>query len=73
MNQPTPAQENGQMRQYQYSSIMDYGFSWHNDLKGLGKYDQAALVFGYTSGTYETCEPDDDGCRGKGWLCRGFQ
>ena len=48
----TDAQKDGQMRQKQYSSIMDYGYSWANDLAGLGKYDRAALVFGYTSGSY---------------------
>lgn len=49
----TDAQHAGQMRQLQYSSIMDYGFGWANDLDGVGKYDKAALVFGYTSGDYE--------------------
>jgi hypothetical protein len=48
----TEAQHEGQMRQLQYSSIMDYGFGWANDLAGLGKYDKAALVFGYTAGGY---------------------
>lgn len=47
----TEAQHEGQMRQLQYSSIMDYGFGWESDLKGLGKYDKAALVFGYTAGS----------------------
>jgi hypothetical protein len=32
-----------------YSSIMDYSFSEFNQLKALGKYDLAALRFGYTS------------------------
>lgn len=63
MNQPTPAQQSSQMRQYQYSSIMDYGYSWHNDLKGLGKYDRAAFIFGYTAGSYEDCPPEDDACK----------
>ena len=67
----TEEQHAGQMRQHQYSSIMDYGFSWQNDLTGLGKYDRAALVFGYTSGSYQTsgtqCEQypstsNDEGC-----------
>ena len=55
VNQVTTAQEAGEMRQFQYSSMMDYGYSWHSDLKGLGKYDQAAFVFGYTAGTYTPC------------------
>ncbi len=67
----TPAQSEGQMRQYQYSSIMDYGFSWANDITGLGKYDEAAFIFGYTAGTYEVagsqCDdyPSTDAVEGK--------
>ena len=49
----TPEQSRDQMRQMQYSSIMDYGFSWANDINGLGKYDLAAFMFGYTSGSFE--------------------
>ncbi|MEE2786016.1 MAG: hypothetical protein VX589_01680 [Myxococcota bacterium] len=58
----TEAQHNGQMRQMQYSSIMDYGYNWQNDLNGLGKYDRAAIIFGYTAGTY----------RGVGPVCQLF-
>ena len=49
----TQAQSESGMRQHQYSSIMDYGFNWANDINGLGKYDFAAFTFGYTSGSYE--------------------
>ena len=58
------------MRQMQYSSIMDYGYNWQNDLNGLGKYDRAAII-GYTAGTYRGIGPvcalfdgvnDGDGC-----------
>jgi hypothetical protein len=49
LNQLTQKQHDGLMRQKQYSSIMDYGYGWQNDLAGLGKYDKAALIFGYTS------------------------
>ena len=35
------------LRQYAYSSIMDYGAKFLSDLKGLGKYDHAAIKFGY--------------------------
>ncbi|MCK6571975.1 zinc-dependent metalloprotease [Myxococcota bacterium] len=56
----TPAQSEGMMRQKQYSSIMDYGMSWANDINGIGKYDAAAIAFGYTAGVYpaegERCE-----------------
>jgi hypothetical protein len=51
-SQLTEAQRDGEMRQKQYSSIMDYGYSWANDLNGLGKYDSAAILFGYSAGTY---------------------
>ena len=52
LSELTDAQKTSGMRQKQYSSIMDYGYNWHNDLEGLGKYDRAAMVFGYTSGSY---------------------
>lgn len=50
----TDAQHAGLMRQHQYSSIMDYGYTWQNDLMGIGKYDEAAMIFGYTAGSYRT-------------------
>ena len=34
--------------EYQYSSIMDYGGTINFDVHGLGKYDKAALRYGYT-------------------------
>ena len=49
LNRLTENQSVNAMRQLQYSSIMDYGFSWQSDLNGLGRYDVAALIFGYTS------------------------
>jgi len=49
----TDAQKAGKMNQFQYSSIMDYGGRFNSDIQGLGKYDIAAIVFGYSSGTYE--------------------
>ncbi len=33
--------------EFMYSSIMDYGGTVNFDLQGLGKYDQAAIRFGY--------------------------
>jgi len=33
--------------EFQQSSIMDYGANFNTDLDGLGKYDRAALKFGY--------------------------
>ena len=41
---------------------MDYGYSWHNDLKGIGKYDRAAFIFGYTAGSYSVCAPELEDC-----------
>jgi hypothetical protein len=42
--------ENGvSLREYQYSSIMDYGGRWYSDLQGLGKYDRAAMLYGYAN------------------------
>lgn len=35
------------MHEYQYSSIMDYGANPASDLQGLGKYDRAAILYGY--------------------------
>ncbi len=35
------------MREFQYSSIMDYGGSFSSDIQGLGKYDKAAIMYGY--------------------------
>jgi len=33
--------------EFQQSSIMDYGANFNSDIQGLGKYDAAALKFGY--------------------------
>jgi hypothetical protein len=35
------------VREYQYSSIMDYGAEFNSDLKGLGLYDKALIKFSY--------------------------
>ena len=35
------------LREYAYSSIMDYGSRFNSDIRGLGKYDVAAIKFGY--------------------------
>jgi hypothetical protein len=34
-------------KMFQYSSIMDYGGQFYSDFRGLGRYDVAALKFGY--------------------------
>ncbi|MBN1947026.1 MAG: zinc-dependent metalloprotease [Bradymonadales bacterium] len=65
----TEDQINGRMREYQYSSIMDYGLTFTSDTHGAGRYDRAAIVFGYTGGTIakpvsemaDGCGPDTPG------------
>ncbi len=53
MSAPTEAQKNGKMQQLAYSSIMDYGMRFNSDIEGIGKYDIAAILFGYSAGTYD--------------------
>jgi hypothetical protein len=43
----TQVEKDGRIREYQYSSIMDYGSRFNTDIQGLGKYDVAAIKFGY--------------------------
>ena len=38
----------GVKRPFAYSSVMDYGYRTNNELRVLGKYDIAALRYGYT-------------------------
>ena len=40
------------VREFQYSSIMDYGAEFNSDLQGLGKYDRAAMKFSYAGDGY---------------------
>jgi hypothetical protein len=35
------------IREFQYSSVMDYGAEFNSDLQGLGRYDRAAMKFSY--------------------------
>lgn len=59
----TEAQLDGRMREFQYASIMDYGLTFNSDWKGLGRYDRAALVYGYTAGSVAdgaACDTDGD-------------
>jgi len=44
----TDLEKAGRRTEYQYTSIMDYGGRFNSDLHGLGKYDYAAIRFGYT-------------------------
>jgi hypothetical protein len=46
----TPASEQWakqKLAEYQYASVMDYGSRFNSDVHGLGKYDTAAIRFGY--------------------------
>lgn len=43
----TERQKDGKMTEYQYSSVMDYGSRFNSDVHSLGKYDYAAIRFGY--------------------------
>ncbi len=44
---PTDAEVSAGVRDLSYSSIMDYSAAWHSDIQGIGKYDRAAIKFGY--------------------------
>lgn len=44
----TPTQIEGRMPEFSYSSIMDYAARFFvEDIHGIGKYDEAAILFGY--------------------------
>jgi len=45
--QETPEQVAGEMRSYQYSSVMDYYLKFNMPWQGLGLYDIAAIKYGY--------------------------
>lgn len=49
MPRPAPTQREIDLNrmEYQYASLMDYGGGINFDLHGLGKYDRAALMYGY--------------------------
>ncbi len=49
MSELTEAQIDGQMRLFQYSTVMDYGAGFASDIMGVGKYDLASLMFGYAN------------------------
>jgi hypothetical protein len=45
--QPQAQWDNQSISEYRYSTIMDYGSRFNSDIRGLGKYDYAAIRFGY--------------------------
>ncbi len=46
----TESQITARMREFQYSSIMDYSSAFNTDFGGVGRYDEAAILFAYTTG-----------------------
>lgn len=52
--------EMGAHREFKYSSVMDYGYRATNELSVMGKYDIAALRFGYAE-QVELAKPNDKG------------
>ena len=44
------AQLDGKMDELAYASIMDYGSRMNADYHGIGKYDEAAILFAYSGG-----------------------
>ncbi|MCO4759885.1 MAG: zinc-dependent metalloprotease [Myxococcales bacterium] len=44
---PTQSEIDARRTEFQYSSIMDYGQKINADFHGLGKYDKAAIRYGY--------------------------
>ncbi len=45
--QMTQSEIDNRRMEYQYSTVMDYGQKIHSDIHGLGKYDYAAIRYGY--------------------------
>lgn len=59
VNSLTQNQIDGDITRYQYSTIMDYHARFNGDTSGIGKYDEAAIIFAYTFGTYEDLGTDN--------------
>ena len=57
---PTAEQIAGRMDEYRYSSIMEYAARFNADIQGLGLYDRAAILFGYSQmvEVFESAPPD---------------
>ncbi|MHB1844810.1 MAG: hypothetical protein ACYCWW_08270 [Deltaproteobacteria bacterium] len=53
---PSMAQLGQGLREYQYTSIMDYNAKFNSDFQGLGKYDHACRMYAY-AGTVEVFDP----------------
>jgi hypothetical protein len=44
---PEATWHQNKISEFQYSTVMDYGAKFNSDVHGLGKYDRAAIRFGY--------------------------
>ncbi|HSZ81385.1 MAG TPA: zinc-dependent metalloprotease [Polyangia bacterium] len=44
---PSTQWDANSISEYRYSTVMDYGSRFNSDFRGLGKYDYAAIRFGY--------------------------
>jgi hypothetical protein len=44
---PQAKWDENRISEYRYSTVMDYGSRFNSDVQGLGKYDYAAIRFGY--------------------------
>ena len=44
---PEATWHQNKLSEFQYSTVMDYGAKFNSDVHGLGKYDRAAIRFGY--------------------------
>jgi hypothetical protein len=40
---------------------MDYHASYASDIRGIGKYDEAAIIYAYTAGRDRTVTPEFEG------------
>lgn len=49
-NELSPVKGFDSVFDYEYSSIMDYGGKMNADWNGVGKYDEAAILFAYSGG-----------------------
>src|SRR5262249_51113012 len=47
MDDPDTWESDHKLSEYAYASVMDYGSRFNSDIHGLGKYDTAAIRFGY--------------------------
>lgn len=61
-------QLNGGLAEYGYSSIMDYGLRFNTDFQGIGKYDEAAIIYAYTVGHDGRTDGDGEPMVDKGYV-----